>query len=333
MTAKAHRNGKRGIATVAERQHGVVSRRQLRALGLSDEMVDARLASGWLQPIFRGVFAVGHRAIGRPGLALAAVLACGEGAVLSHATAAELLGLWDRRPRLIDVTSPSGSGRKVQGIRWHGPRRLARDEVIVHLGVPCTTAARTLVDMAGQYGEKTLCRLVEQAAVLRLLDIDAIDRILVRQRRRGAPMLRRILAPWRRRTVGQRRDRLRSRMEARMLAASLEAGVPPPRCNVRTEIEGRRFELDFLWEEQRLVVETDGEETHGTPMAFREDRRRDQILTANGYRVARIAWSQLEDEPAATMARIRRILQARPSGAPYPSMRRQRRTGRPFMPG
>jgi very-short-patch-repair endonuclease len=296
------------VAALATGQHGVVSRYQLRTLGLSDRMVSSRLASGWLQPMFHGVFAVGHRAIGREGHMLAAVLACGKGSVVSHGSATELLGLWNRQPVLIDVISLSGSGRKMQGIRWHsGP--LASDEVAAHLGVPCTTVARTLVDMAGQIGEKTLRRLVEQAAVLRLLDVEAIDCVLARRRRRGAPTLRRILVPWRKRTAGQRRDRLRSSMEARMLAVSLEAGVLPPRCNVRTQIQGKRFEFDFFWEEQRVVVEADGEETHGTPTAFSDDRRRDQRLAAAGYQVVRVAWSHLEDEPVATMDRVRRILE------------------------
>lgn len=298
-----------GIAALATRQHGVVSRAQLRGLGLSDGVIDYRLNAGLLQPLFRGVFAVGHRAISRQSLMLAAVLACGDGTVVSHVTAAELLGLWDRRSVLIDVTSPGRSGRGIQGICWHSAVGLAPGEVTTHAEVPCTSVSRTLIDMAGRFGEKTVRRLVEQAAVMRALDVDAIDRALARRRRRGAPMLRRILAPWRRRTAGQRRDRLRSRLEAQMLALSLEAGVAPPRCNVKTEIDGKRCEFDFFWEEMRIVVETDGEETHGTPNAFQEDRRRDQIVSANGYRVARITWSHLEDEPVETMDRIKRMLE------------------------
>jgi hypothetical protein len=295
------------VAAVASDQQGVVSRRQLRALGLSDDMIDARLATGVLQPMFRGVFAVGHRAVGRHGVMLAAVLVCGEGSAVSHATAAELLGLWDRRPALVDVISPGSAGRGIQGIRWHCVP-LAPDEVVTRAGVPCTTASRTLVDLAGQFGEKSLGRLVERAAFMRLLDVDAIDRVLARRRRRGAPKLRRLVAPWR--TAGGRPELLRSTMEARMFAAAAEAGVPRPRCNAVLWLDGERIEADFLWEEQRFVVETDGEETHGTPRAFREDRRRDQILAANGYRVARVAWSQLEDEPGRTLGRIGRILAA-----------------------
>jgi REase_MTES_1575 len=298
------------IAALAGRQHGVVARHQLRSLGLSDRVIASRVASNALHPVFRGVFAVGFRASGRRSLMMAAMLACGEGAVISHGVAAELLGLWRRQPVLIDVSSVGKAGRKLEGIRWHSSGALRVDEVTMREGIPCTTVARTLVDMAGQFGERTLRRLVEQAAFQRLLDVEEVDHVLARRRRRGAPMLRHILVPWRKRAAGQRRDRLRSLMEARMLAVSYELGIAPPRCNVRTEVQGKRFEFDFLWEEHRLVVETDGEETHGTPVAFREDRKRDQILTANGYRVARIAWSHLEDEPAATMARIKRMLES-----------------------
>jgi hypothetical protein len=297
----------KAISALATGQHGVLSRKQLRTLGLSDGMIDSRLASGLLQPLFRGVFAFGHRAIERRGLMLAGVLACGGGSVVSHGSAAELLGLWDRQPVLVDVTSLTSSGRYVQGIRWHSGSWLASDEVTVHLGVPCTTVARTLVDMTGRLGEKSLRRLVEQAAVLRLLDVEEVDHLLARKRRRGAPTLRRILRPWRGRRTGL--PRLRSILEARVFAASAEAGVSRPRCNVKLHLGEKEIEVDILWERQRLVVETDGEETHGTAAAFLEDRRRDQILTAAGYRVVRIAWSQLEDEPGATMRRIRRILE------------------------
>jgi Protein of unknown function (DUF559) len=303
-------NRKRGRASAVEAlatpQHGVVSRDQLRAIGLTDKMIASRCAAGAFQPLFRQVFAVGHRAIGRRGYMLAAVLACGDGAVVSHVSAAELLGLWNKRPVVIHVTAPGKRGRRIDGIRWHRSGPLAPDEMTASHRVPCTTVSRTLVDMAGSVGEKSLRRLIEQAAFKRLLDVEEIDRMLDRRRRRGAPMLRRVLVPWR--TPLGRRARVRSPMEARMIAASTEAGLPPPRCNFKLTLDGERFEFDFLWEEQRLVIETDGEETHGTPVAFQEDRKRDQILAANGYRSARITWEQMEDEPAATMARLRRIL-------------------------
>lgn len=294
------------IARLADRQHGVVSRRQLRALGLSDPGISARAAACSLHPLFIGTFSVGHRVIGRQGRMLAAILACGEGAVLSHGSAAELIGLWDKRPVPVDIIVPRRAGRKIPDIRWHNVLRPTPAEIEVRNGMSCTTPARTLVDMAGNTGPASLRRLVEQAAVLRLLDVRAVDRVLARGRRRGAPNLRAILDLWR--TDDERRPRLRSLLEARLLPALAAAGVPRPECNVTLRLAGERIEVDLLWRPQRLAIETDGEETHGTRSAFQSDRRRDQILVAAGYRVARVTWLQLEDEADAVVTRIKRML-------------------------
>jgi very-short-patch-repair endonuclease len=296
------------IARLASRQHGVASRKQLRALGLSDDEISDRALSGSLQPLFRGTFAVGHRAITRQGRLLAAVLACGEGTVLSHGAAAELLGLWDKQLPVVDVIPPNWSGRKIQGIRWHRVPLPRADEVEVRERILCTNVSRTLVDMAGRTGWSSMRRLVEQAAILRVLDVDEVDLMLARGRRLGAPRLREILAPWR--STVEERPVLRSRLEARLLPRLIEEGLPVPRSNVKLNIDGYGVEVDLLWEKQRLAIETDGEETHGTPMAFHRDRKRDQVLLAAGYRTARITWDQVRDEPNAVVNRIARILKA-----------------------
>jgi very-short-patch-repair endonuclease len=294
------------MAELATRQHGVVSRQQLRELGLWDGAITARRASGQLHPLFRGTFAVGHRAIERKGRMLAAALACGEGTVISHGSAAELIGLWDRRLPVVHVIPPDSSGREIDGIRWHRVRLPDADEVELRDGISCTNASRTLVDMAGSTGWSSMRRLVEQAAVLRLLDIEEIDRILTRGRRRGVPRLRSILAPWR--ETREQRPIVRSRLEARLLPRLIEEGLPSPRCNVKLHLDGRQLEIDLLWEEQRLAIETDGEETHGTRVAFQRDRWRDQLLVAAGYRTARVTWLQVRDEPNAVVNRIARML-------------------------
>lgn len=296
------------IAALAGRQHGVVSRHQLRKLGLADSTVTARVDSGYLQPLFRGTFAVGHSAVNRQARMLAAVLACGEGTVVSHGSAAELIGLWDTRPVLVDVIPPSWSGREIQGIRWHRVRLPEGTEVEIRDGIPCTSPARTLVDMAGRCGWASLRRLVEQAAILRLLDVDEIDRILAQGRRLGAPRLRAVLAPWR--SEGEPAPKLRSRLEARLLPRLVEEGLPRPRCNARLQIDGHLLEVDLLWEKQRLAIETDGEQTHGTRVAFQRDRWRDQLLVAAGYRTARVTWRQVVDEPGGVVRRIARMLNA-----------------------
>ncbi len=304
ITNTARRN--QAIVALADRQHGVVSRGQLRELGLTDPAIDGRAASGRLYPVLHGVYAVGRGAVGWRGHMLAAVLACGEGTVVSHGSAAELLGLWDKRPVLVNVIAPGQAGRKLDGIRWHRVPPPGPGEAGVCDGIPCTSPARTMVDLAGSLGDRSLSRLVEQAAVLRLLDVQEVDRVLAGGRRRGVPRLRAILEAWR--SKDGSKPRLRSLLEARLRPELIEAGLPCPRCNVELWIDGERFEVDLLWEEQRLVIETDGEETHRTQVAFQRDRRRDQVLTAAGYRTARVTWRQLEDEPAAVLARIRRML-------------------------
>jgi very-short-patch-repair endonuclease len=295
------------IARLAGEQHGVVARSQLRELGLLDGAIDDRIVSGHLQPLFRGTFAVGHRAVSRPGWMLAAALACERGTVLSHGSAAELLGLWDKRLPIVHVIPPDWSGRKISDIRWHRVRLPESDETTVRYGIPCTTISRTIVDMAGQSGWGQLRGLVEQAAILRLLDVDEIDLVLSRGRRRGAPRQRAVQSPRR----GLPKDlRIRSRLEARLLPALIEEGLPSPRCNTRLQIDGRRLEIDMLWEKQKLAIETDGEETHGTSVAFQRDRLRDQLLLAAGYRTARITWLQVQDEPTAVVSRIAHMLQS-----------------------
>lgn len=295
------------IARLAERQHGVVSRRQLLRLGLSEREITVRTAAGSLHHLFRGTLAVGHRRIGRQGRMLAAVLASGQGAVLSHGSAAELLDLWDMRPVPVDVIAPSQSGRKIQDIRWHNVRRPFADEIETREGIPCTTVSRTLVDMAGRTSRGSLRRLVEQAAVLRRLDVGEVDRVLARGRRRGAPNLRTILDVWR--PYYERTPFLRSPLEARLLPLLLESGVPRPECNVRLRIDdGKPVEIDMLWRDQRLAIEADGEKTHGTRAAFQADRQRTQRLVAAGYRVAGVTWRQAEDETSAVVARIKRML-------------------------
>jgi len=238
----------------------------------------------------------------------AAVLACDEGTVLSHGSAAELLGLWDKRLPVMHVIPPDWSGRKIDGIRWHRVRLPLPDELEVRDGIACTTISRTIVDMAGESGWGQLRRLVEQAAIMRLLDVEEIDLVLSRGRRRGAPRLRTILAPWR--ETREERPVLRSRLEARLLPRLIEEGLPAPRTNVKMRVDGHPFEIDLLWEEQRLAIETDGEETHGTQIAFQRDRWRDQVLVAAGYRTSRVTWIQVRDEPDAVVNRISRMLKA-----------------------
>jgi hypothetical protein len=300
----------RGVGRLAERQHGVVSRTQLRRLGLSEAAIDHAVGSGRLYPIFRAAFAVGYPPVGRHSRMLAAVLACGDDTVISHGSAASLQGLWEFQPRLIDLIAPVEAGRKIAGIRRrHVPPPLA-GEAHIYEGIPCTNPSRTIVDVAGIAKEPLVAGTVEQAAVLGVLDVPEVDRILAGSRRRGSPCLRRVLEHWRRYSP---KTRLRSRMEARLLPLLSRHNIPIPECNETLVLAGESFEVDFLWRSQRLVVETDGGQFHDNPLAQARDRHRDEVLKAAGYRVPRFGWDDLRDRPEATVTEIARLLRSSPA--------------------
>ncbi|HEX7293521.1 MAG TPA: DUF559 domain-containing protein [Solirubrobacterales bacterium] len=240
---------------------------------------------------------------------LAAVLACGEGSVVSHGTAAFLLSLWDRQPRHIDVIAPVQAGRKISGIRRRHTPPPSRHDAILHDRVPCTSPSRTIVDLAGIVGEAMLRRTIEQASVNRMLDVAEIDRVLAGPRRRGSPLLRRILRDWSRYSST---PRVRSVLEAKLLSLLTQHGIPAPQCNVELVIENKTFEIDFLWPRERFIVETDGSKYHDNPEAQARDRHRDRLLAAAGYRVWRLKWDDLNRRSQATMVELtRRLHQAR----------------------
>jgi hypothetical protein len=241
----------------------------------------------------------------------AAILACGEGAVISHGTAAAFWGLRTQWPAVIDVIVPCEGGRKIDGIRARRCRYPGPEEIVERAGVRYTTPARTLVDLAGILGTPSLRRAVEEAAVRKLLDIPALDLAMDSAKgRRGVPALRAIVDEWRG-PDGNAPD-VRSIFEARVLPRLVAAGFEWPDCNRKLRVDGHDFIPDFYWEKRNLIVETDGEATHGTPPAFRNDRRRDQILIAAGFRVPRVTWSQMRDELEETIERLRCMLESGP---------------------
>jgi Protein of unknown function (DUF559) len=230
--------------------------------------------------------------------------------VVSHGTAAAFHRLWDTAPRLIDVTVPVEAGRKIDGVRCRRCRYPEPEEVEVVHGVAVTTVARTLVDLAGIVGLPTLRKTVGRAAIRKRLDLQAVDVSIVNaKRRRGLRSLELALLPYR--TKDGKTPDVRSDFETLILPNLLDLGFPRPTCNVWLHIGGERFLVDFLWEEERVVVETDGRETHETPEAFQKDRRRDQFLAAAGYRVPRITWHQIHGEREAVLERVRRALSLR----------------------
>jgi very-short-patch-repair endonuclease len=294
------------IPELAGRQFGVISAAQLYALGYSKDWVAARVAAGWLLRLHRSVYAVGHRRLSRKGHWMAAVLACGDGAVLSHYAAAALWSIRSEKPSsLIDVTLRTRAGRRRRrGLRIHRPRRLPADEISNHCGIPVTVPARTILDLASVIDTRALERTIDEADRLRLMSADDLFELLRRHLgHRGSRRLRGVLS---RHRIGT--TITRSELEERFLRLCRQRHLPQPEVNVPL----LDYVVDFLWVESKLVVEVDGRASHGTSRAFQADRDRDGRLAVAGYRVLRFTWWDVTRRPAVVADRIRRLLTATP---------------------
>src|SRR4051794_18802250 len=299
MTLEAPRFGPpssdRELAALAALQHGVVAREQLRGLGLSDTAISQRCRAGRLHRLHLGVYSVGHTVLGVRGRWMAAVLACGSDAALSHASAA---ALWEIRASdavYIDVTARR-TGRKRPGLRIHRPRTLQADEVTERYGIPTTTPARTILDLGAALQPDRLNRLLDEAERRELTDYPALDALArAHPGHRGAAKLMRAL---RTHTAGA--VLTRSELEASFIALCQVHGLESPQVNER--LAG--LEVDFVFHSHRLAIETDGWEFHRTRQAFERDRRRDAILTRAGYRTLRFTYRQITNEPRTVAATI-----------------------------
>lgn len=290
------------IAKLAAVQDGVVALRQLLSMGLSRAAVESRVGAGRLHPVHRGVFALGRPGLTPAGRRRAALLSCGDGAVLSHRTAADLWGMRPSNAHVFDVTIPSRSGRqRRRGLRVHrGP--LPASEVTSHHGLPVTTPARTLLDLAAALTPRALERALDEAERLGLFDAEEVDAVLDANRcRSGRARLAAVLAAHRPGTT-----RTRNGLEELMLGLCRANCIPQPRVNAQVG----PYYPDFLWPEQRLIAETDGRATHRTMAAFERDRARDAYLTSMGYRVVRYTKRRLTREPEAVVRELRLLLAA-----------------------
>jgi predicted transcriptional regulator of viral defense system len=288
------------IAALAETQAGVVEHRQLRRMGLTSSAIGRRMEVGRLHQIYRGVYAVGHRAPAADGRFWAAVLACGPDGVLSHASAG---AAWDLRRSdspTIDVTVGLGGRARRPGIRLHRTRSLPADEIATVRDLPVTTAARTVLDLAatGLRG-RPLEAALDRAELLGALDFDELRVVLERYpRRRGSPAVAAVLARYSAPTI------TRSELEERFLALCDRFDLPRPTVNC--VIEGS--EVDFFWPGAGLIVEVDGYAWHRSPSAMRSDHERDVMLTLAGYRVLRFTWEDVTRRPAYVTRSVRRAL-------------------------
>ena len=261
------------VAELAARQWGVVSRAQLRRLAVPGATVDYWVATRRLLVVHRGVYAPGHRALRAEGYRLAAVLACGAGAVLSHRSAAAHWGLLATEQTVIDVTAPR-SRDGVPGIRLHRSRSLDARDTTTHEAIPITTIARTLLRPPrhhrppgkenGHGGKGALARATRQTPHLTRSELEVAFRKLVRR-----------------------------------------AGLPDPVENFILDAPDHpRLEVDFYFPAHNLVIELDGWETHRTRAAFKSDRRKDAALTSAGYRVMRFTYEDVVHEPDTVVARL-----------------------------
>lgn len=241
------------IRELAERQHGVVAHRQLSSFGLKEGLVLGRREAGLLVPLHRGVYALGHQRLETKGRWMAAVLACGPGAVLSHRSAAHLWGL-RRSHGQIEVLRRSGGARHA-GICLHQTRRLDPADTTTENGIPTTTIERTLLDVSGTLDDRQIERMLVAADRTGRLRWPALGRALQRRKgRKGAGRLRRIALE-----VDPRASEALSVTEVDFLALCRKAGLPLPAVNV--VVEGHL--VDFLWPRQRVIVETDSWTFHG----------------------------------------------------------------------
>jgi very-short-patch-repair endonuclease len=282
----------RAIFELARRQYGVIDRDQLTRLGLPGAGIDYRVKLGRLQVIHRGVYGLGPLQ-SKLSSWMAAVLAAGPGAVLSHRSAAQLWGLIEGFSSPIGVTLPRAR-RGRPGIRFHRSS-LPDDERTVFEGIPVTTVPRTLLDCAPAMPARRLERLINEADVLRLHDRLSIPNLLHRYPRRSGS--RALLEALRRRGEGS--TITKSQLEELLIELVDELGLRRPELNVSIELDGEWIEVDALWPAERVVVELDGRQFHDTPLAFERDRRRDRKLIAGGWRPVRITWRQITAERAA----------------------------------
>lgn len=279
----------------------MVAGRQLRALGWSASAVESRIRQGALIRLHRGVYAIGYRPLTVEGRWMAAVLACGDGAVLSHRSAGCLWRILPFRPVVPEVTSPRQC-RSRPAIATHR-MALRSDEVTEEDGISVTSAARAVFDLAAISTPREVERAFHELEVRRLWGPVSVRELVRRYPgHRGVATVRQLLAS--NEPAGVTRNEFEE-----AFAALLDAhGLPRPRFNADLAVRGRFFEVDCLWEDQRLIAELDGGAAHRTDRSFQRDRKRDRILLAEGWRTIRITWHQLRDEPEAIVADLRAAL-------------------------
>lgn len=268
------------LARIAARQHGVVTLAQLREVGIARDGAQRRAAEGSLHRVHRGVYAVGHGRLTFEGRCMAALLACGPRVVLSHSSAAAVWRILSPPTGPIELSIPTTNGkRQREGIRIHRVGSLRESDLTIRRGFRLTRPSRTLRDVERSVSRPLYLKAVRRALDLRLISSDALT---------GEALTR-------------------SELERRFLSLCRRYRLPLPEVNVKVG----KYEVDFLWRDVGLVVETDGFRHHGHRAAFESDRARDAELEAAGYRVLRFTYRQVLDSPAAVAEAVGAVIQPR----------------------
>jgi len=293
---------------MVRRQHGVIARRQLLELGLAPRQIERRIASGRLHPVWRGVYAVGRPLLDKHGYWMAAVLASGPDAVLSHGSAAALWGLEHERGSVIEVSMPAGRRSRLRGIRVHRRTEAVLKDVTTYEGIPLTSPVLTLIDQATRLRPTQLERVVNEADKLDRVRADVLHASLDDYRTQaGVAPLRKLLDPLSFRLSD-------SELEQLMRPLARTAGLSAP--ETKTWVNG--YEVDFFWPDLGIVVETDGLKYHRTASQQKRGLERDQAHIAAGMWPLRFSHWQVKHEPK----HVRRVLQstvARARGAAKPT--------------
>ncbi len=276
------------IARLAARQHGVVTSARLHSFGLSDSAIAKRVKSGRLHRVHRGVFAVGHGALSRTGHWMAAVLAAGEGAALSHVAAATHWNIWKRRGAVATEVVAPRRVRGVRGIHVHSCRNLGRRDVQRRFGVPVTSVARTILDLGDRLTPWQLANVIHEAEFRNLFRLRELEDVLARNRgRRAVTIVRQALALRAGGSIGTMSD-----LEDEFLAKAQARGLDPA-VGVEVVVLDGTIRTDIVWHEIKLVVEIDHGH-HDRIRTRREDLGRDARFRAAGYTVLRCRRSEFD---------------------------------------
>ncbi len=273
-----------------------MARRQLLALGFSARAIEHRVKTGRLYPVARGIYAVGWPELTQERRWMAAVLACGDGATLSHRSAAALWEIGTERVGCVDISVRRRCELRRPGLCIRGRPTLAPEDVVTRNGIPVTTPARTMVDLGTELGSLALERAVNEADKRDLIDPETLrSRLDDYAGEPGSRVLRELL--------DKRTFRLSdSALEVLFRPIAAEAGLPPPLTKQR--VNG--FEVDFYWPDLRLIVETDGLRYHRTPATQARDAQRDRAHVLAGMTPLRFTHYEIKHEPERVRSELTR---------------------------